>query len=130
MANLRENAISMLASATVDLQNGDSKTTVYTVPTGKKAVIDHVVIRNPTGSLTGGTDFDIGSGANADTWRQTISLTSLTATTDYIVIPSIAATPVKYTIEAAAAAFGIKPITGATGNYTATMEVWGHEVDA
>lgn len=130
MAALKEIAITMLATATIDTQNGDSKTTVYTVPTGKKAVITHVVIRNPSASLTGGTDFDIGSGANADTWRQTISLTSMTATTDYMVIPSIAATPVKYTIEAAAAAFGIKPITGATGDTTATMEVFGYEMDA
>lgn len=127
MAALKEIAIALLGSATVDLQNGDSKTTVYTVPTGKTAIIDHVVIRSPTASLADGVDFDIGSGANADTWRQAISLTSLTATTDYIVIPSIAATPVKYTMEVAAAAFGIKPITGATADAQATMEVWGHE---
>ena len=130
MSELSEAAITLLGSVVVDLQNGDSKTTVYTVPTGKKAVITHVVIRNPSGSLAGGTDFDVGSGANADTWRQTINLSTLTATTDYIVIPSIAATPVKYTVEAAAAAFGIKPITGATADVTGTMEVFGYEMDA
>lgn len=130
MANLRESAICLLASGTVDLQNADPKTTIYTVPPGKKAVITHVIIRNPTASLADGVDFDIGSGANADTWRQTVSLTTLTATTDYIVIPSISATPVKYTIEVAAAAFGIKPITGATADAQATMEVFGYEMDA
>lgn len=126
MSALNENAITLLGSAVVDLQNGDSKTTVYTVPTGKTMIVTHVVIRSPSGSLAGGTDFDIGSGANCDTWRQTISLTTMTATTDYMVIPSIAATPVKYTLEAAGSAFGILPITGATADVTATMEVFGY----
>lgn len=126
MSALNENAVSLLGSATIDTQNGDSKTTVYTVPTGKTAVITHVVIRSPSGSLAGGTDFDIGSGGSADTWRQTIDLSSMTATTDYMVIPSVSATPVKYTLEAAAAAFGILPITGATADTTATMEVFGY----
>ena len=130
MSNLKEIGISLLGSATVDLQNGDSKTVAYTVPPGKKAIITHVVIRNPTASLDGGTDFDFGSGANADTWRQTVSLTTLTASTDYIVIPSIAATPVKYTCEVAAAAFGVLEITGATADAQATMDVFGYEVDA
>ncbi len=130
MANAKEKTISLLGSATVDLQTGDSKSTVYTVPPGKKAIITHVIIRNPTASLNAGTDYDIGSTASADTWRQTISLTSLTASTDYIVIPSIAATPVKYTCEVAAAAFGILQITGATLDAQATMDVFGYEVDA
>jgi len=123
MSALNENAITLLGSATVDLQNGDSKSTVYTVPTGKTAVITHVIIRSPSGSLAGGTDFDIGSGANADTWKQTNDLSSMTATTDYMVINS---PNTKYTLEAAAAAFGIKPITGATADVTATMDVFGY----
>ena len=123
MADGKSIGIALLKSATVDLQNGDSKTTVYTVPTGKTAVITHVVIRSPTASLAGGTDFDIGSGANADTWLQTNDLSAMTATTDYKVITSTT----KYTLEAAAAAFGIKPITGATADAQATMDVFGYE---
>lgn len=162
MTSLKEKAIALLGSAVVDLQNGDSKTTVYTVPAGKSAVITHVVIRAPDASLAGGTDFDIGSGANADTWQQTVDLSSMTTvTTDYMVIPGSAAllpkytlsnvTPdrtfdadtvavaeladivgtlindlqIKYTLEAAGAEFGIKPITGATADATATMDVFG-----
>ena len=128
MGDLKEIAITLLASASIDTENGDSKTTVYTVPTGKSAIITHVIIHSPSASLADGVDFDIGSGANADTWRQTISLTTLTATTDYIVIPSIAAIPVKYTLEAAGAAFGIIPVTGATIDTTATMAVFGYLV--
>ena len=123
MSALNENAITLLDSGTVDLQNGDGKTTVFTVPTGKTAVITHVIIRSPSGSLADGTDFDIGSGANADTWKQTNDLSSMTATTDYMVITS---PNTKYTLEAAAAEFGIKPITGATADVTATMDVFGY----
>lgn len=130
MSALNENAIAMLGSATVLLQNGDAKSTAYTVPPGKTAIITHVVIHSPDASLADGTDFDIGSGANADTWRQSVSLTTMTATTDYMVIPSIAATPVKYTLEVAGAEFGIKPITGATADAEGTMEVFGHLLDA
>jgi hypothetical protein len=123
MADLKEKAVGLLGSAVVDMQNGDGKTTVYTVPTGKTAVIVAVVIRSPSGSLAGGTDFDIGSGASADTWLQTNDLSAMTATTDYKVIMS----STKYTLEAAAAAFGILPITGATADVTATMDVFGYE---
>lgn len=130
MANAKEKAIVLLGSATVDLQTGDAKSTAYTVPLGKKAIITHVVIRNPTASLAAGTDYDIGSGGACDTWRQTIDLSSLTAATDYIVIPSISATPVKYTCEIAAATFGILQITGATLDAQATMDVFGYEMDA
>ena len=117
----------LLDSATVDLQNGDSKTTVYTVPTGKKAIVTMVVIANPTASLAGGTDFDIGDGANADTWKTTINLTTLTATTDCIVISPPTA---KFTVFDAADAFGIVPVTGATADAQATMYVFGFEFDA
>jgi len=122
----RENVATLLASVTVDLQNADPKTTVYTVPTGKSMIPLFVVIHSPTASLADGVDFDIGSGANADTWRQTVSLTTMTATTDYMVIGPIAATPVKYTLEAAGAAFGIKPITGATADAQATFDLFGY----
>lgn len=126
MSKLTENAISLLGTSTVDLQAADPKSVAYTVPTGKKAIVTHVIIRNPTASLVGGTDFDIGSGANADTWVQTNDLSAMTATTDYKVITSLT----KYTIEVAAAAFGILPVTGATADAQATMDVFGYEMDA
>ena len=48
----------------------------------------------------------------------------MTASTDYMVIRGADAT--KYTLEAGAGAFGIKPITGATADATATMDVFGY----
>lgn len=122
MAALNEYAVAKLGTGTVDLQNGDGKTTVYTVPTGKTMIPVFVIIHSPSGSVAGGTDFDIGSGANADTWKQTNNLSALTATTDYKVI----ADTNHHTLEVAGAEFGIKPITGATADVTGTMDVFGY----
>ena len=121
---LQEVAETLLASATVHLQNGDSKTTVYTVPASYKAIVTKVVIRNPTASLAGGNDFDIGDGAGADTWKTTIDLSTLTAATDCIVIQPPAT---KLTVLDAGDAFGIIPATGATADADATMDVFGYE---
>jgi len=130
MARAKEKTLALLSStAAVDMKTS-AKNTLYTVPTGKKAIITHVVVRQPSASLADGVDYDLGDGAACDTWRQAISLTTMTATTDFMVIPSIAATPVKYTVFDAGDAFGIKPITGSTLAATATIDVFGYEFDA
>lgn len=125
-AFIKGSGMCYLGEATVNLQNGDSKTTVYTVPTGQEAMIFAILIHSPSGSLAGGTDFDIGSGANADTWIQNVDLSGMTATDDYRWMFTTGI----HTIEAAAAAFGIKPITGATADVTATMIIFGMEIAA
>ena len=122
MAALNENAFTLLGSAIVDLQDGDGKSVVYTVPPGKTMIPCFVIIRSPSASLADGTDFDIGSGANADTWKQTNNLSLLVNTTDYKVIADLD----KHTMEAAGAEFGIKPVTGATADATATMDLIGY----
>lgn len=124
MAELKELALSILSTTSgVDMKTVQ-KNDLYPVPPGKTAYIVLVVIREPSASLTGGTDYDIGTGAAADTWRQTVDLSSMTtANTDYMVIAGADVT--KYTDSAAAAVFGIKPITGSTGAATATIDVLG-----
>ena len=124
MPRVKEKTISLLGSAVADVQNGDGKTTCYTVPIGKSAIITHVVVRNPSGSLAGGTDFDLGDGASANTWKNTVDLSSMTATTDYMVVEGNNA---KYTIFDAGDTFGIIPVTGATSDTTATVDVFGYE---
>ena len=126
MSRAQENGLMLLASGTVNLKDGDGKSTVYTVPPGKEGIPVIVVIRKPTASLADGTDFDIGDGAGADTWKTTIDLSSLTATTDCIVITSTS----KFTVYNAGDEFGIKPATGATADADATMDVFGYEYDA
>ena len=125
-AFIKGSGMCYLGEATVNLQNGDSKTTVYTIPTGQEAFIFAVIFHSPSGSLAGGTDFDIGSGANADTWIQNVDLSGMTAATDYRWMFTTGI----HTTEAAAAAFGIKPITGATAHVTDTMIVLGMEINA
>lgn len=117
MAELNENALALLSSTTVGMQAGDSATTLYTVPTGKVAYISHVVVRDPTASLAGGTDFDFTQ------WKQTVDLSSMTtADTDYMVLSG---SGTKYQELAAATAFQITPVTGSTADANATIDVFG-----
>lgn len=126
--DLKNVSLGLLDSVSgADLQNGDGKTTLYTVPPGKKAIITHCVVRNPTASLAGGTDFDFGDGANADTWKNTVNLSTMTATTDFMVVDGSNA---KYTVFDAGDAFGVKPVTGATADAEATIDVFGYEFAA
>jgi len=128
MGALRELAIAKVATvAGVDMKTA-AKTTLFTVPTGKIFYPFAVCIRKPSASMAGGTDYDIGSGANADTWRQTNDLSAMTTlTTD---MKFITADETKYSGEVAAAAFGIKVITGTTAACTATIDVFGFLADA
>lgn len=124
--DLKMVAVTLLDSTVGALQNGDPKTVLYTVPTAKKAIVTHVVVRSPTASLAGGNDFDFGDGANADTWKTAVDLSGLTATTDCIVIENTS----KFTIFDAGDEFGVKPATGATADADATIDIFGYEWDA
>ena len=124
MPDVDENAIARLVTVTgVDMKTAQ-KNTLYTVPIGKTLYVTHVVIREPSASMAGGTDYDFGTGANADTWRQTVDLSSMTTlNTDYMVISGADVT--KYTDSAGASVFGVKVITGTTAACTATIDVFG-----
>ena len=115
--------IGLLASVTANMQNGDGKTNIYTVPDGKNMHVFYIVIRNPSGSLAGGTNFSLGDGANADTWATTINLDGMVNTTDSITIVNYGVTK---TIFDAADVFGIKPVTGATADVTAKIDLFGY----
>lgn len=103
-------------------------TSLYTVPTGKIAYITHVVVRSPSASMAGGTDFDFGISSACSSWKQSVDLSSMTtATSDYMVIDS---NNVKYTYCTAAQVFAIKVSTGTTASCTATIDVFGFIVSA
>jgi len=128
MSSLSYNAVALLAGpVTVNLQNGDGKSIIYTVPPGKKAIPVLVLIRNPTASLAGGTDLDLGDGVNADTWVNTVNLSTMTASTDFMVIDG---SGTKYAVLDAGDEFGVKPVTGATADADASAYLFGLEFDA
>ena len=124
MSDLLQDSISRIVTVTgVDMKTVQ-KNTLYTVPTGKTLYVTHIIIREPSVSMSGGTDYDFGTGAAADTWRQTVNLSSMTTSgTDYRVIAGADVT--KYTDNAAAAVFGIYVNTGTTLACTATIDVFG-----
>lgn len=105
--------------ASVNLKAAAGPTTLYTVPAGKTAIITHVVIRSISASLTGGSDFDFTG------WKQTVDLSSITSAfaTSFICIDSNNAV---YTPAVASSTFQITPSTGATGDATATIDVFGY----
>jgi hypothetical protein len=118
MTELNEIGLALLSTTSgVDMENGASATTLYTVPPGKVAYISGVLIRDPSASMAGGTDYDFTN------WRQTVDLSSLTTLdTDYILLDG---NNVKYTELAAAATFQITVNTGASVACTATISVIG-----
>jgi len=124
MSDLLQDSISRIVTVTgVDMKTVQ-KNTLYTVPTGKTLYVTHIIVREPSASMSGGTDYDFGTGAAADTWRQTVNLSSMTTSgTDYRVIAGADVT--KYTDNAAAAVFGIYVNTGTTLACTATIDVFG-----
>jgi hypothetical protein len=127
MADALNYVVALLDSGVAGMQNGDPKTTIYTVPPGKKAILIFAVVRNPTASLAAGTDFDFGDGANADTWVNAVDLSSMTAATDSLPVSGLGA---KYTILDAGDEWGIKPVTGATADADAIIDLFGYEYNA
>ena len=123
MADSKEKGIMLMATVlAVDMQTS-VKTILYTCPAGKSFYPDHLVVRDASASLAGGNDYDFGTGANCDTWMQTVDLSSMTTPgTDY---KKIDPGNTKFSKCAAGSEFGIKPITGSTAACTATIDVFG-----
>ena len=117
MPDAKTSVIARLATVTgVDMKTGGS-TTLFTGPIGKTGYITHVVIRETSASLAGGTDYDFTG------WKQTVNLSSMTTLgTDYIVLDG---NNTKFTDLAAAAAFQITVNTGSSAACTATIDVFG-----
>jgi len=108
----------------IDMQTAAAKTNLYTVPAGKTFYPTAVVVRDPSASMAGGTDYDFGSGALCTTWRQTIDFSSMTTpNTDFMIVRGADVT--KYSEEAAASVFGVYVNTGTTVACTVTMDIYG-----
>ena len=109
----------------------DTETELFVVPTGKKAVIDKVVIRGLSADAAAAvvTFGKTGGACNEFLGDQTLS--NLNGTTKAgILQPVPSATPVAQTILNAAESFGCEITTPAGSACTCVMDVFGHLYDA
>lgn len=111
----------LAAKPLVDMKTA-ATTHLYAVPTGKKLILDKIVVHTNTGSLVGGSNYSITG------FRTGFSLAALDATGSSITVREIALA--KCTVLAAAAAVDFVVTTGASAAGTATIEVWGNLLDA
>jgi hypothetical protein len=119
---LNEHALTLLAAVEVDMHTA-GKTALYNIPAGKTAVITGLIIHSPSATLAGGTDYDFGTGPNADTWKTAVDLSSLTTPyTDFMPI-SLAA---KSSVCEELSEFGVMVNTGANGAATVQIDVFGY----
>jgi hypothetical protein len=124
MADLREHAITLLASITAGMQNGDDPTTLYTVPVGKVLRVTMLIVRDPTASLADGTDFDFGDSDGGNYFEETVDLSGMTTVgTDYYIVRNDGAVLSEF---AAGVDFEVVVNTGATADAEATIDVFGY----
>ena len=125
---LNEQAITRLATVTgVDMKTAGA-TTLFPVPAGKTAVITHVVIRNPSASLSGGTDYNFGgNSADFNDFRDAVDLSGITAgATVYTTVTQHAGGyVVSSVLQSALDNFSINVVTGSSAACTATIDVFG-----
>jgi len=130
MASLKEKAVALLASKTgVDL-NAVAATTLYTVPTGKKSVLDHVKIRELSASA-GSTVLTIGQSAAKTDFVGAQTLSNLSAAGKAGKLQPVPNATPPAIVEYAAGLNIVADVTTAAGAAcTCTMDVYGTEDDA
>jgi hypothetical protein len=130
MSRAKEKTIALLSRTLLVDMDTNAKVDLYTVPAGKKAIVTMVAIHTLANATALGSNNDLGDGAQADTWKTDINLSTMDAADDYYVVSND-----NVRIEAvfdAGDVFGISPDEDADsgGANTATVDVWGYEFDA
>lgn len=132
----KEKGIMLLKTTTGVDMAAAAKTILYTVPEGKRCIITHVIIRDPSATLAGCDDADFGTGAASATQNflnNETGIGDMTATTDFMTLVAVSD---EYTIidgDAAAAVdreFGMTIVDGSDGAATATIDVFGYLFDS
>jgi len=122
-------------SVTIGTNANAAKQDLYTVPSGKDGIVEYIILRNPSASLTGCTDVNFGVGAGTTgSWIDAESgIADMTATDDYQVFERTNHISNEFSVidgdDATAnnRTFGVYPIAGATGAaYTVTIDVFGY----
>lgn len=105
---------------------------LFTVPSGKTAVVTKIVIRSCSASLNQDTDAVCKFGFNAGTHDDVLgakTLTAPTAATGYMILQPTAENStgnVQSTMGAAAAEFAVNCTTAATASTTCVVDTWGY----
>lgn len=121
---LRQNALTLLSSTSVDMKTV-ATTSIYTVPLGYTLYITHIVVRDPTGSLAGGTDYDFGDSTNSNYFKETVDLSALTGSEDYEIVTS---TDTAHTHINETESVDVVVVTGSTDSANATIDLFGYLV--
>jgi hypothetical protein len=117
MADSKEKVgMALLSSTVVDMKTAQANT-LYTVPTGKVCRLSHLVVRDPTASLAGGTSYSVTN------WKLTFSLATVTGATYYIVIDN---ENTAYVETGAGVAIQLTVTTGSTLAANATVDLFGY----
>lgn len=136
MGDVKENGIMRLSTTTSVDMAAAAKTILYTVPEGKRAIITHVILRDPSATAAGCDDADFGTGAASATQNflnNETGIGDMTAITDFMTLVAVSD---EYTIidgDAAAAVdreFGITIVDGSDGACTMTIDVFGYLFDS
>ena len=131
--DLKKVCLALLASKSgVDLNAAaDTETVLYTVPTGKKCIIDKVVLRDPSASAASAVITLGKSGGSCNEFLGDQTLSGLSATTKAVILQIIQnATAVAQTVLAAGESFACEITTAAGSACTVTMDVFGYLIDA
>lgn len=132
MSDMKQTSIYRLVRIDSFDMNTIATTTVYTVPTGKKCVLDHIKVRNVSASLAAVRAFagQVGTGTDflPNTPQALTNINAAAATG--ILAPLVSATTTKNTEYPAATDLTFSISTGAGSGVTATLEYWGTLHDA
>jgi hypothetical protein len=123
VADLKEKAISLLSSTTVSFAAATA-TTLYTVPAGKRCVLNHASVIAGADAST--STVTIGQVGALTDFLDTQTLSNLDAQYDSVALmPVPAATPVKKKSYAATTVIQIN-VTSAVGGATNTVNLYGY----
>ena len=131
MSSLTENAITLLSSTSaVDLNGaGGTETSLYTVPTGKTAIITHIAIRNMSADALAAVVTIGKTGGACDEWRGDQTLSGLDGVTKFTILyldQETNDTPEAAVQFVAADVVGVEITTAAGAGCTCTIDVFGY----
>ncbi len=122
MSLLDENALTLLSTTTVAL-NANAQTTIYTVPTGKRCILDKAILVLGADAVT--TDISIGQNGATTDFLVVTDLGLINAQYDACILQPIPATNVLISKSYAAGTVIEFDVTNQAGGATNTLYLFG-----